>query len=212
MMPVKLLASFVQEGMFVGFCHSDEMVSELKELCVHHQNPRCLQGPCATRVWPGSVNRKRRCLGTCVHCSFSLVEKNITLKAINHTKIRFYYYFKVKYWSLFTCKIARGLAEGLMHFGTLQTRKLVIAHICGASVCQYDLFAQNKIFSRAQEIKTKFPFLKVIWELAYITELKLHRFSSRVRIKFSKSPLICEESKPYGNVPNSPGCFWHFYP
>lgn len=29
MMPVKLLASFVQEGMFVEFCHSDEMVREL---------------------------------------------------------------------------------------------------------------------------------------------------------------------------------------
>lgn len=131
---------------------------------------------------------------------------------LSHENIYIFFNLKLKYWSLFTCRIAGGSTGSLMYFGTLQMHDLVIACICGACICQYDLFAQNKIFSRAWEIKTKFLFLKVIWELAYITELKLHWFSSRVGKKKSKSPLICEESKPYGNLPNSPGCFWHFYP
>lgn len=67
-------------------------------------------------------------------------------------------------------------------------------------------------YSAGHEIKTNFPFLKVIQELPCITALKLHRFSSRLGIKFSRSPLICAESKPYGNLPHSPGWLWHSYP
>lgn len=119
------------------------------ELHVHCWRSTRLHGSCAICMRPGSVHKNGWYLGISVQSSFSLIEKNITLQAIYHIKIFIFFNFKFMYRSLFTCKIAGGSAGGLINFGTLQMHKLVIACICGAYICQYDLFAQNKIFSRA---------------------------------------------------------------
>lgn len=94
-------------------------------------------------LYPGEAGtQKSGCyLGISAQSSFSFVETNTTWQVI------------LKCYSFFTCKIAWGSIGGLVHSGTLQTHKLVSEYAHGASVCQYDLFAQNKIFSRAWNSK-----------------------------------------------------------
>lgn len=85
-LPLKMLDSFVQEGVFAGFCHSVEMKNEL----LSSTGTIKALYTCTDPLPPTLGQTTSTEMDGILKYVFSLIEKNVTLQAINHMKIRFY--------------------------------------------------------------------------------------------------------------------------